>query len=65
MAFQNGASVIQWGYNNFFNNYCWGSCHGTVCKKSDYSGSGHCGGAGLIPSPVQWVKRSGEATAAE
>ena len=24
--------------------------------KSDCSGSGHCGGTGLIPGPVQWVK---------
>ena len=28
------------------------------------SGSGCCGGAGLIPGPAQWVKGSGVATAA-
>ena len=26
-------------------------------------GSGHCGGMGLIPGPVQWVKGAGIATA--
>ena len=32
-------------------------------KKSDCSGSGHCGGMGLTPSLVQCVKESGIAEA--
>ena len=32
-------------------------------EESDCSGSGCCGDAGSIPSPVQWVKGSGVATA--
>ena len=34
------------------------SC-GAVGSESDYSSLGHCGGTGLIPGPVQWVKGSG------
>lgn len=29
---------------------------GTVSQESDCSGLGHYGGAGLIPSPVQWTE---------
>ena len=32
--------------------------------ESDYSSSGHCGGVGSIPGPVQWVKVSGVTTVA-
>ena len=32
-----------------------------MCKESDCSNLGCCGGAGLIPGPVQWDKGSGTA----
>ena len=34
-----------------------------VILESNCSSLGHCGGLGLIPGLVQWVKRSGVATA--
>ena len=42
----------------------WSFCHGAVGWESNYSGVGHCGGVGLIPVLVQWIKGSGIATAA-
>lgn len=33
-------------------------------RTLDCSGSGGCGGTGLIPGPAQWVKGSGAAAAA-
>ena len=39
------------------------SRHGTVGYKYDCSGAGCCQGAGLMPSPAQWVKGSGVAAA--
>ena len=40
------------------------SCYGSVGQESDCSGSSCCGGVGLIPRQVQWVKGSGIPAAA-
>ena len=36
----------------------WSFCCVRVGYESNYSGFGHCGGMGLIPSIVQWIKES-------
>ena len=43
----------------------WSSHHGTMGYESDCKGSGRCRGMGTITDPLQWVKGSNIAAAAD